>query len=78
MSDWIARNFVLDRPDRLRLSVSLGDRDGGFAGPTWCWFVYDLKQKYEPAVAKGTAATLEEAKALAVEHADRLSTSDKG
>ena len=70
---WVARNYVLDRPDRLRLSISLGDQDGGFAGPTWCWFVFDCAQGFSPVVAKGTAGTIGEAKARAAESADRWS-----
>ena len=74
-AEWVARNFVCDRPDGLRLSVVLGGRDGGFDESTWCWFVYDLSQKDMPVLASGRApaVTLEEAQALAGECADRRS-----
>jgi hypothetical protein len=75
---WIARQFTCDRPDQLRLSVSLGGPDGGFASPTWCWFVYDSKQHHPPVLAQGTVAAdhdsaLEEAQDKASDWADHRS-----
>jgi hypothetical protein len=72
-AEWVARNFILDRPDGLRLSVSLGDRDGGFGVPTWCWFVYDLTQRPPwPRVLWGTSETSETAKIAAIDGAKRV------
>lgn len=77
MSQWVARNYQLERPGGLRLSVSLGDKEGGFPSPTWCWFVYEHDRFWWKMLAQGTDETLEGAQTAASEWADRYKAGDK-
>ena len=70
---WVVRSYTQVRPNGLRLSVSMGDRDGGFANLTWCWFVYDIRQQRWDLVDSGRGESLTDAKTKASECAEKWS-----